>query len=125
MVVQQVDLIDIEDAVVGLGQKPGQDGPYAVPGCLFEVDAAGHPVLGGVQRQGNDPDPALDNRPLPVTEPAALAAAFCLIRGQRELTAFDGLDGGKKGCQGAHRGRFGGPFFSAYQDSADTGIDGV
>ncbi len=50
MIVQQVDLIHIEDAAMNPGQESRLDRPPSVPGGLLEVDAAHHPVLGGVER---------------------------------------------------------------------------
>ena len=54
VVVEQVDLVDVEDPAVRLGQQPGLERLVAVAQRPRDVDRAGDAILGRVQRQVDD-----------------------------------------------------------------------
>ena len=54
VVFQQVDLIDVEEAAVGLGQEAGLERFLAPRQGLLKVEGADDAVLGGAQRQVDD-----------------------------------------------------------------------
>ncbi len=54
MVLQQVDLVDIEEAAVGAGQKPRLESLLGAGQRPFDVERAGDAVLGRAERQVDD-----------------------------------------------------------------------
>ena len=55
MVVQQVDLVDVEHAAVRAGQQAGRERMLAVAQHLLQVQRSDHAVLGGADRQLDEP----------------------------------------------------------------------
>ena len=55
VVVQQVDLVDVEHAPVGGGEQARLEGAYPLAERLLQVQRADHPVLGGADRQLDQP----------------------------------------------------------------------
>ena len=51
MVLQQIGLVDIEEAPVGAGQQARLEGLFAHGQGAFEIQRAHHPVLGRAERQ--------------------------------------------------------------------------
>ena len=62
VVVQQVDLVDVEEAAVGGGEQPGLEGLHAFGQRAFEVEGADEPVLGRADRQLDEPGRAAASR---------------------------------------------------------------
>ena len=61
VVVEQVDLVDVEDAAVGVGEEPRLEATLAELDRRLGVDGADDAVLGRVDGQLDDPHPpALD-----------------------------------------------------------------
>ncbi len=51
VILQQVHLIDVQEAAMGARQQPGFKRLHAVRQRALEIQGADHPVLGGTQRQ--------------------------------------------------------------------------
>ena len=52
---QQVDFVDVEHAAVRTGQQPRREGVLAVAQHLLQVQRSDHPVLGGADREFDEP----------------------------------------------------------------------
>jgi hypothetical protein len=63
VVVQEVDLVDVEDAAVGGGEQPGLVRRHAGRQRPLEVERADEAVLGGADRQLDEPRGRLDGAP--------------------------------------------------------------
>ena len=64
VVVEEVDLVDVEDAAVRLGEQPRLQRPLALTQRPRDVDRARDAVLGRVQRQIDDSPPSPRDRKL-------------------------------------------------------------
>src|SRR5690606_13415995 len=62
VVVEQVDLVDVQDAAVGASQEPGLELDGAGSERLLEVERAEHPVLRGPDRQLHQTDRTAHDR---------------------------------------------------------------
>jgi hypothetical protein len=82
VVVEEVDLVDVDDAAVRLCEQAGLERPLALLQRSGDVDRARHPVLRRVQRQVDDPATPAHDGQLPV----ALAAG----RARRRRIAGEG-----------------------------------
>jgi hypothetical protein len=51
MILQQIDLVDIEKAAMGLGKQAGLKGAFARNKRLFDIERTADPVFGGAKRQ--------------------------------------------------------------------------
>ncbi len=78
MVVEEVDLVDVQDVAVGLGQDAWFEPPGPGSQRRLDVDGADDAVLGGVDRQLDDPHPALVRR-----QHAGVVQADPALRAQR------------------------------------------
>src|SRR5438067_6135706 len=127
VVVEQVDLVDVEQVAVGLGQHTGLEAPGARAHGRLHVDRSHHAVLGGVDRQlDHAHGQAIDRQAaLPAPEPAVGAPA----RGLRGVAAVEAALNrvvvGQQAGQRPDRGRFGGPPVAPDQDAPDRRIDRV
>ena len=65
VVVEQVDLVDVEDPAVRLGEQPRLERLLALAQRPRDVDRARDPVLGRVQRQVDDAPAPPDDRQAP------------------------------------------------------------
>ncbi len=123
MVVEQVDLVDVEDAAVGRGQEARLERHHPLAQSPPDIDRAGHAVLGGVERQIDDPP-----RPASRGQVAAARAdrALCgrLRRGARERAADDDLDLGQQRREAADGGRLGRAARALHEHPADRRRDG-
>ena len=91
MVVEEVDLVDVEDAAVRLGEQPRLERPLALAQRPRDVDRARDAVLGRVQRQVDDSPPPPRDRKLPVASLAdAHGSAGEHEKGQSATTSISG-----------------------------------
>lgn len=95
VIVEKVDLVDVEHALMGVGEQPGLERTFAVPEYLLEVDRADDTVLGRADRQFHEPGPA----------PLAHL--------------------GQQGGQCTYDGGFGGALLAPHQHAADARVDGA
>ena len=123
VVVQQVDLVDVEDAAIGGRQQPGLERHRALAQRARHVDRARDAILGGVQREIDDPPRAARDGQL-----AAARAHGALPRrrrrGAREGTAGHDLDLSQQRRQAAHRRRLGRAARPLHEHPADRRRDG-
>jgi hypothetical protein len=126
MVVEQVDLVDVEDPAVGLGQQPRRQRQDALVQRAGHVQRAGDAVLGRVERQ-RDQRPAAAQRGQRRAAGGASDADRALGRSRiaPERAARDHLDLAQQLEQAAHRGRLRGPGRAAHQQPADGRIHRV
>jgi hypothetical protein len=118
VVVEEVDLVDVEDAPVGAGQEPRLVLDPAVGERALQVERAEDPVLGGAHgqfdqahRAGLDPGPGRERT----------------VRGERrglgriagEAVARDDVDGRQHVGQGPHGGGLRGALLAPHEDPAD------
>ncbi len=93
MVVEEVDLVDVEDVAVGLGEHAGFEAPAAFFQRRFQVDGADDPVFGGVDGQLDDAHAAGGDGQLAGAR--AFAAVHAPVLGvlgvAAEVAAFDDL----------------------------------
>ena len=128
VVVKQVDLVDIKDVAVGLGQQPRLETPLAMPDRGFEVDGADHPVLAGPHGQLDHAHPRQRRGQLLAGLEAGAAIRAQVaggVRVARVVAADDHLPLGQEGCQGPDGGRLRGAALAPDQDAADARVDGV
>ena len=99
MIVQQVDLVDVEDAAVGAGQQSGRKCVLAITQHPLQIQRPDHPVFGGAQRH-------LDQ---------ACTGISRIATGR----------GGEQRGQTAHGRRLGGALLAADQRTADFRTHGA
>ena len=76
VVVEEVDLVDVEDSPVGLGEEPRLEGHHALSQGTGDVDGAGDAVLGGVEREVDDPHaPPVGAEPFAALDPLPAGGA--------------------------------------------------
>ena len=123
VVVQQVDLVDVEDAAVRAGQQAGLVRGDALAERLLQVQGAEHAVLGGADRQLDEADrPALGRRV--GGEGAVGGERVRLARIGGEPVAGDHLDRRQHGGEAADHRRLGRALLAAHEHAADGGRDG-
>ena len=128
VVVEQVDLVDVEDVAVRLGQHAGLKAPGACAQRGFQVDRADDAILGCVDGQLDHPHAAPvvrqdTGRPQPAA--AVGAQGFHVGRVAAEVAAFDDVVLRQQPGQRAHGGRLAGPLFPSDEHPADGRDDGV
>ena len=117
---QEVDLVDVEDALMGAGQEPGLE-------CLLalerspEVECAHQPIETRSQRQLDERGRARLRRC--VRGHRSLGRE--LARAEREGLARCGRDRREQRREPAHGGGLGRTALAAHQHAADLGRDGV
>ena len=128
VVVEQIDLVDVEDAAVGVGEEPRLEATLAELDRRLRVDGPDHSILGRVDRQFDHPRaPALDG----VSHPGLGAVATVVAprcRGVRIASipaSDDHIDVGEQPSQRADRCRLGGASLAADEHAADPRVDGV
>ncbi len=123
VVVEQVDLVDVEDAPVGAGQQAGLVLHLAVRQRALQVQRAEDAVLGGADRQFDEPDgPRLGGGVH--RERAVRRGGPRVVRIGGETVPRHDVDGRQHGGERAHRGRLGGALLAPDQHAADLGGDG-
>ena len=121
MVLQQVDLVDVEEAPVGAGQQPGLERLLTLGQRPLEVERADDAVLGGAQRQIDHRHrrrDALDRR----TARCARQSGHSGRIGRRiavVAAARHDLHRRQQGRQRPDRGRFAGAPVAEHQHAAD------
>jgi hypothetical protein len=125
VVVEQVDLVDVEDAAVRLGQQPRLQCPLARFERPGDVDAPGDAILGRVQRQVDDPPPPARHRQLLARGHAVPARPARVVGRTGEHAVCDGGDLRQQLGQAADRGRLAGAARPLDQDTADRRVDRV
>ena len=125
VVVEEVDLVDVEDAPVGLGEQSRLECLLALAQRPADVDRARHPVLGRVQRQVDDPPAPPDDGQLGSFRGALGAGAARVQRRAAPRAVGDGLDLGQQRRQAADGGRLRGAARPLDQQASDSGVDGV
>ena len=125
VVVEEVDLVDVEDSPVGLGEETRLEGHHALSQRTGDVDGAGDAVLGGVQRQVDDAHaPPVGAEPFAALDP--LAAGGTGGRGvAREGAVGHDLDLRQELGEAADGGGLAGAARALDEDAADGGVDGV
>mmetsp|Transcript_3249 Transcript_3249/g.8788 ORF Transcript_3249/g.8788 Transcript_3249/m.8788 type:complete len:265 (-) Transcript_3249:179-973(-) len=94
-VIQEIDLIHVQDAAIGLGQQPGLVRLLPLLQRRLDVDGAAHPVLRGTQRQLHQRRPHAPHPQLPAGALGGegLGAHQARVRGRRvEGVALHHLD---------------------------------
>jgi hypothetical protein len=124
VVVEEVDLVDVEDAPVRLGEETRLERPLPVLQGAGDVDAARDSVLGCVQRQVDDAATAADDRQL-VTRARTARGTRGLLGVARERTVGDDGDLREELSEAANRGRLARAARPLDQDAADRGIERV
>jgi hypothetical protein len=123
VVVEQVDLVDVEEAAVGLGEQAGLVLRATLRQCALEVQRAEDPVLGGADGQLDE----ADRTGLGGCVGGVRAAVGVRRRApgcDREPVARDDVDGRQHGGERAHDRRLGRALLAAHEDAADLGRDG-
>ena len=126
VVLQEVDLVDIEEAAVGAGQQAGLERLLALGQRPLQVERADHAVLGGAERQVDHRHRhLLGLQRLAVRHP--LAAGIAVIGLVRRVAAIgaadDGLHLGQQRRQRADGGGLAGAAIAEDKDAADRGVD--
>ena len=128
VVVEQVDLVDVEDVAVRLGQHAGLKAPGACAQRGFQVDRADDAILGCVDGQLDHPHAApVVRQDTGRPQPAAAVGAQGIHVGRvaAEVAAFDDVVLRQQPGQRAHGGRLAGPLLAPNEHAADHRVDGV
>ncbi len=123
VVVQQVDLVDVQQAAVGVGEQTRLVADPTGAEGLLEVEGTDHPVLGGADRQLDQAGRAGRGRRRGVVRAVGAAG----VRGggvAAEPAAADHLLGGQQLREGADGRRLGRALLAADQDATDGRGDG-
>ncbi len=123
VVVQQVDLVDVEHAAVRLGQQPGLVGAHPLGQRPLQVERPDQPVLGGPDRQLDEPGRPVVGRAGRVRP--VRAGRVRVGRRAAEPAAGHHVQRGQQRGQRAHGRRLGGALLAAHQHPADPGVHGV
>ncbi len=124
---EQVDLIDVQDAAVGLGEQAGLEVALAGADGPLDVEAAQHPVLRGADGEIDHGDPPTNG----VENLTARAAGGALVAGLGVVgiavvgAAAQHDDLGEEGGQGAHGRGLGRALAAAHQHAAEAGVHRV
>jgi hypothetical protein len=128
VVVEEVDLVDVEDVAIGVGEDPRLEAAQPLPDGALDVDGPHHPVLGGVDGELDDAHgPGAGGQALTaqLASPALVAEEVAALRAAGEAAVLDDRDLGKEGGQGADRGGLGGAPLAADEHATDRRVDGV
>ena len=128
MIVEQVDLVDVEQAAIGRRQHARLEVALAVLDGLLDVEGADNAIFGRADRQIDEAGAAADRRQLLAGRQAVAAVVAQRIEaagiaGERAIGHH--LDLGQERGQGARRGGLGGAALAADQHPADGVADGV
>ncbi|MDQ0712463.1 hypothetical protein QFZ55_001915 [Streptomyces luteogriseus] len=123
VVVEEVDLVDVEDPAVRVGQQARLEGLHAFRQGPLDVQCADQPVLGGADGQFDHArGPGLE-RPRLVRPVRAAGVGGAGVAG--EAAAGDDVQRGHERRQRSHRRRLGGALLAAHQHTADRRGHGV
>ncbi len=128
VVVEQIDLVDVEDAAVCVGEEPRLEVTLAELDRRLGVDGADHPILGCVDRQFDHARAAVLDR---ASDPGLGAGATVVAPRRRgvRITSIpasdDHVDIGKQPGERADSGGLGGATLTADEHTADPRVDGV
>ncbi len=128
VVVQQVHLVNVEQAPVGRSQHARLELFPAGLDRHLDIQRADHPVLGGADRQIHEArGPVVARKALPPGHPLAAIVAKPLGAGRIAAKGAIGyyVDLGQQCRQRSGRSRLGGAALSTDQNSAYVGADGV
>ena len=128
VVLQQVDLIDVEYRAVCPREYARVERLLPVPQRLLDVERPHHHLLGGVERQGDDPHPrpARGERAFQSQVAGAVAAEGLDVPGvARERTVGHHIHLGEEVCQRPCERGLGRAPPSPYQHAADLEADRV
>jgi hypothetical protein len=127
VVVEQVHLVDVEDAAVGGGKQTRLETTLSVLERMLEVEGADESVLGRGDGEFDDPGrPGRDRERSLLRADAALVTQRMLVVGVAgEPAPVDHLDLRQDVGQGPDRGRLGRALVAAHQHAADARVDGV
>jgi len=129
MVIQQVDLVDVQYAPVGLGEQAGLERLNALGERLLDVDGATDAVLGGAEGQVDHGDLGGGDREagVPTQHPLADLRPHHLwvVRVGVEGVADDDADVREQVDEGAHGGGLARAPVAHDHHAADLGVDDV
>jgi len=127
VIIEEVHFVDVQDAAVGIGQKPRLEAPLAVLERMFEIDRTHDPVFGGRNRQIHERGAARRLGERAGREPFTtfVAQIGTGVRVTTEAASLDDFDRRQHPAQPAYSRGLGRPFLTADQDTADPRIDGV
>ena len=129
VVVEQVDLVDVEDAAVRVGEQTRLEAALAVLERVLEVERADEPVLGGGDGQLDEaraPRARGSGRPSPWRLAALGAPRAPRVGGiAAEAASLDDVDLGQQARERADGGGLRGALLAPDEDAADAGIDRV
>ncbi len=120
MIVQEVDLVDVEQAAVGGGQQPGAQRCDAFGERPVEVDRPGHPILGGSHRQLHHPHRPGHRRGLGGMRAVRAVGVGC-DRVAGEPASRHHAQGWEQGRKPPHRRRLGSALLPADEHPTDGG----
>lgn len=127
VVVEQVHFIDVEDPAVGIGKDARLEAPLPLLERNLKIDRPDDTVLGGRDREVDDPGCA------PHARQGCGGASLATLEAQRtgvprvagEAALLHHVDLGENGGQAANRGRLGRALLAPDEDTADARIDDV
>jgi hypothetical protein len=124
VVVQEVDLVDVEDPAVRVGEQPRLVGAHPFGQRTLQVQRSDQPVLGGPHRQLDQPGRPRLRRPVGGVRPVRAGR----VRRHRVAAEPASRQHGQlrqQGRQRAYRGGLGGALLPADQHPADPGVHRV
>ena len=128
VVIEQVDLVDVEDAAVDRGKDTGIDRHRPLTDRPLHVDGAHHPIFGRPEREVDNADsPPFHIQVLSAGLLPGAGAADASVAGRIATVraAPDHVDLGEDAGKRPDRGGLGRPFLAADEDAADSGVDSV
>ena len=128
VVIEQVDLVDVEDVAVRLGQDARLEPLGSRAQGRLDVDRAHDAILGGVDRKLDHPHAALVVRQRAhglQARPAVGAQRILVGRVAAEVAALDDVMLRQQPRQRPNRRRLARPLFAPDQDATDCRHDGV
>ena len=118
VVVEEVDLVDVEDAAVGAREQAGLERHLTLGQGTFELEGTQDAVLGGAHREFDEPHRTRRaGGGVPIGQVQGDRGGIVGVDGE-PVALIDG-DGRQDGGQRAHGGGFGGALLAADQHPAD------
>ena len=124
VVVQEVDLVDVEHAPVGVGEQPGLVGPHPFGQRALQVQRPDEPVLGRPDRQLHEPSRACPDRSTGAVRPVR-AGGVGIGRVATEPASRHHHQLGQERRERADRRRLRGALLPAHQHPAHPGVHRV
>ena len=129
VIVEQVDLVDVQQAAIGVGQHARLEVAFALLDGLLDIQRADDAVLGGADGQVDEGRRAFVEGQIAIAGGKALLALRApgggLVWIAAEAAVVDHLHLRQEGGQGAGGGGLGRAALAADQNAADAGLDGV